>query len=259
MRSTFIAATAAFAITAAVSAGGVRQVQITEVDTANAVVTVTNLGSTPQPLDGWRFCSADNDEQLRYSLAGGLNGRTLAPGEQLFVHWNNDAPADPSRINISSLGGFSAQPMGNGPFGLAFYFTTPFGNGNNIADYVQWTDSASNAGNAVADARADEAFDGGLWSGVSDFVITLPGTTTITLNDLSGAAAHSPSDYDVDGDPGNPCPGDIDNSGDVGFNDLVTLLAEWGACPGCGADLDGDDDVDFDDLVSLLALWGPCP
>lgn len=55
------------------------------------------------------------------------------------------------------------------------------------------------------------------------------------------------------------CLGDLDNSGDVGFDDLVTLLASWGACGGCPADLDTDGDVDFDDLVTLLAAWGPCP
>jgi len=54
------------------------------------------------------------------------------------------------------------------------------------------------------------------------------------------------------------CDGDLDDSGDVGFDDLVPLLSVWGPCPGCEADLDGDDDVGFDDLVGLLAVWGPC-
>lgn len=30
---------------------------------------------------------------------------------------------------------------------------------------------------------------------------------------------------------GADCPGDLDGTGDVGFNDLVTLLAAWGPCP----------------------------
>jgi len=55
------------------------------------------------------------------------------------------------------------------------------------------------------------------------------------------------------------CVGDIDDTGDVGFNDLVILLASWGPCPGCAADLDNSGDVGFNDLVVLLASWGPCP
>lgn len=71
----------------------------------------------------------------------------------------------------------------------------------------------------------------------------------------------SSGDEDANGD-GIPdactCPGDIDGSGDVGFGDVVSLLASWGPCPGCPADLDGDDVVGFTDLVTVLAAWGPC-
>lgn len=30
---------------------------------------------------------------------------------------------------------------------------------------------------------------------------------------------------------GDPCPADIDNDGDVGINDFLQLLADWGPCP----------------------------
>ncbi|MBX3374684.1 MAG: hypothetical protein KF817_12705 [Phycisphaeraceae bacterium] len=55
-----------------------------------------------------------------------------------------------------------------------------------------------------------------------------------------------------------PCPGDLDDSGDVGFNDLLTMLSSWGPCAGCPADLDGSDAVDFADVLALLSIWGPC-
>ncbi len=57
------------------------------------------------------------------------------------------------------------------------------------------------------------------------------------------------------------CPADLDNSGDVGFNDLISMLAAWGPCPEseCPADLDASGDVGFADLVTLLSLWGVCP
>ena len=56
-----------------------------------------------------------------------------------------------------------------------------------------------------------------------------------------------------------PCPADINRDGEVGFNDLVSLLSAWGMCDGlCLADLDGDGAVGFTDLVSVLSAWGPC-
>jgi len=55
------------------------------------------------------------------------------------------------------------------------------------------------------------------------------------------------------------CPADLDDSDDVGFSDLLILLAAWGPpCPGCPADLDGSGEVLFGDLLILLAAWGPC-
>jgi len=58
---------------------------------------------------------------------------------------------------------------------------------------------------------------------------------------------------------GEPCPADLDGSGDVDFDDLLALLSAWGDCVGCPEDLDGSGAVAFDDLLALLAAFGPCP
>ncbi|MFK7960016.1 MAG: hypothetical protein AB8G96_05765 [Phycisphaerales bacterium] len=58
------------------------------------------------------------------------------------------------------------------------------------------------------------------------------------------------------------CLGDFDIDGEIGFSDLLTLLAAWGPCPAgafCDADLDASGAVDFADLLSLLAAFGDCP
>ena len=58
------------------------------------------------------------------------------------------------------------------------------------------------------------------------------------------------------------CPEDLDQSGDVGFSDLLTILTAWGPCPAgedCPADLDGSGDVGFSDLLQVLTAWGACP
>ncbi len=59
--------------------------------------------------------------------------------------------------------------------------------------------------------------------------------------------------------PINPCPADLDGSGDVGVKDLLVLLGDWGPCKNCPADFDGSGDVGVKDLLVLLGAWGPCP
>jgi hypothetical protein len=54
------------------------------------------------------------------------------------------------------------------------------------------------------------------------------------------------------------CVGDLDASGSVDFTDLLSLLADWGPCPGCAADLDGSGAVDFGDVLEVLSRWGGC-
>ena len=53
------------------------------------------------------------------------------------------------------------------------------------------------------------------------------------------------------------CDEDLDESGSVDFNDLVTVLGGWG-CSNCPEDINGDGITDFNDLVNLLSAYGPC-
>jgi len=60
----------------------------------------------------------------------------------------------------------------------------------------------------------------------------------------------------------DPCPADVDASGAVDLDDLLGVLAAFGACPfnaPCPADTDADEAVDLDDLLTVLSSWGPCP
>ena len=54
-----------------------------------------------------------------------------------------------------------------------------------------------------------------------------------------------------------PCTGDVDDNGEVGVDDLLVLIGQWGG-PGSG-DLDGSKVVGVDDLLLLLNAWGACP
>ncbi len=84
------------------------------------------------------------------------------------------------------------------------------------------------------------------------------GTSTVTLDlevPVTGA-----NDTNGNGVPDTcECLADLDQSGDVGTGDLLTLLGAWGTDPGGPPDFDGDGVVNGADLIILLGAWGACP
>lgn len=95
------------------------------------------------------------------------------------------------------------------------------------------------------------ANDPGTW-GIGTFDTADPNAT-----DTPGAM-----NADCEGEPVE-CPGDIDGSLTVDFQDVLLLLSSFGPCtPGdpCeDADIDGSGNVDFQDLLTVLSAFGPCP
>ena len=117
-------------------------------------------------------------------------------------------------------------------------------------------------GNVVASFSPDGLVDG--LGGVEDFeTFFLPAgfanITSATWDHTGGGTLIGLVAIDNISVPGQPCLADIDSSGDVGFGDLLDVLANWGPCVGCPQDLDGDDVVGFTDLLIVLSSWGPCP
>ncbi|MCH2136284.1 MAG: hypothetical protein MK101_06835 [Phycisphaerales bacterium] len=52
------------------------------------------------------------------------------------------------------------------------------------------------------------------------------------------------------------CGADLDQSGDVGVDDLLIVLAHWSA--GSGGDTNGDGMTNVDDVLAIVSAWGPC-
>lgn len=178
-----------------------RDVQFTSVNFDSGVAILTNLGTSSESLAGWRFCSHNTSLVRRYSDSGGLNSITLAPGETLAIHYNNDATAA-NEINISTIGGNFAA-LEREAYGLQVYFPPiSFGNGATIADHLQW--SVDGIDNTTADDRSDEAEAGGLWIDQSDWISIAADSSQVDLNDLTGAVLHSPANYVVDEPPVDP-------------------------------------------------------
>ncbi|MBT8485688.1 MAG: hypothetical protein KJO43_08915 [Phycisphaerae bacterium] len=117
-------------------------------------------------------------------------------------------------------------------------------------------------GTDTATVLYDRAGTLGKWIGHDDVLMTAVVQLTVTEDPagILGFGAGGTVRYTVtyDYEPAPACVADLDGSGDVGFPDLLTLLAEWGCVGTCLADLDGSGDVGFADLVLLLASWGAC-
>ncbi|MHC4908848.1 MAG: hypothetical protein ACYTF9_03910, partial [Planctomycetota bacterium] len=56
---------------------------------------------------------------------------------------------------------------------------------------------------------------------------------------------------------GQPCPSDVDGSGVVDVQDLVSVIVAWGTSD-AAADVDGDGLVGVQDLVAVIIAWGEC-
>ncbi|MDA0347027.1 MAG: hypothetical protein O3C43_05405 [Verrucomicrobia bacterium] len=176
----------------------VDEIQFRSINFQDNVVELFNFGNAPISLDGWRFCTHDENQIRQYSSPGGLNGVTIAAGASLFIYWDNNAPmVDANNINLISIGGGGgfAGPFDRGPFGMQLYFESFFGNGASIADHAQW--SQGGVDNESADERSDEAEVGGVWTDQRLWIPTTAFTRRIELIDPTGARLHGPADYRV--------------------------------------------------------------
>ena len=229
-----------------------RFVQIRSVDLTTSVLELFNSGTASQSLDGWRFCTHDEDQVRRYSNTPGLNGFTLASGESLFVHFNNDAdPADAQAVNVSTIGGNFAQPLdAEGAYGAQIYFQTPFGLGANIADHIQF--SVDGLDDNTADDRSDEA-EGEVWVDQSEWVSISPDTEMIVL-DVLDSEINSAADFTVI-NPVSVLLGDFDGDGAVTFFDIQPFIdgLSAGVFLPVG-DINQDGLFDFQDIAPFIGL-----
>ncbi|MAY75914.1 MAG: hypothetical protein CMJ31_14580 [Phycisphaerae bacterium] len=251
---------------AALSAAGAavaapRDIKFVEVDFVARTITLRNTGAAAESLDAWRFCSHDLDEVRRYSSPSALNGITLAPGDTLTLHYENDAPkADAFAVNVSSLGNVAGDLL-RSPYAIQIYFPpTSFGNGNQIADHIQW--SLEGLDDEVADERSDEAEAGGVWEDQTLWIETSKDSLSITLNeDRIPFLPHAVDDYTVSAAP-TPCNA-ADSAlpiGQLDIADVTNFLQLFGAM-NAGADhAKPFGAFDIADVIEFLRLFGDgCP
>jgi len=200
---------------------------------------------------------------------GGLDtprGIVFTPdGDLLVASFASDEVLEYDGASGGFLGRFDFGDNGAGYWGLDGPWGLRIGPREKVV-YV-----ASHEGNAAVHAYALDSglFQRGYYVLSMDLVnptgIDFMPATTADCNQnlrpdacdiLSGAS----EDANHNGVPDEceSCIADVDGSGDVGFGDVVALLAAWGPCPECPEDVDGDGTVGFGDLVLVLSSWGPC-
>jgi hypothetical protein len=54
-----------------------------------------------------------------------------------------------------------------------------------------------------------------------------------------------------------PCPGDTNDDGTVGIDDLLAVIGAWGTSD-AAADFNEDGTVSVEDLLILIGAWGAC-
>lgn len=221
-------------------------------DFDNEIVELYNYGKVDQDLTGWRTCTHDFDQVRRYSAASGLNGVMIEAGTSVYIHYNNDAPVDPDRLNITTIGGGFSLPLDQDAYGMQLFFpdengSVSFGNSNLIADHVQWNIDGQGVGNA--EFRTSQAVSVGLWTAIGDFVATESESESFTLTDAGDGRLHGPANYTVS----SPCPADLNGDGFADFVDISIFVNEL-------FDFNGDTAFDFADISAFVAAFGDgCP
>ena len=243
---------------ATMSIGAPRDVQMTIIIPESQQIVIDNTGTEPVDLSGWRFCSHNTSSVRRYSDPSGFNGITIEPDVNLVLHLLNDAPPElDNHINASDLGG-SFAGFELDAFAIGLYFpgtngTVSFGDGNTIADHVQW--SLFGLNNFTADDRTDEAVAGGVWTAVDDWIDVRPNSVLIELVDPNNTVLHGPGSYNVI----NACPADLNGDGVLNFFDVSAFLTAFNAMDP-SADFSGDGMFNFFDVSQFLTAFNSgCP
>jgi len=229
-----------------------REVQIRSIDFDNGIIEFFNYGTIDQDMTGWRTCTHDFNQALQYSGASGFNGVIIEAGTSVYIHFDNDAPANVDRLDRSSLGGGFSTPLDQDAYGMQLFFpaangTIVFGNSALIADHVQWNIDGQGVGNA--EFRTGQAVSEGLWTASGEFVSTAANSSSLSLTDVGDGRLHGPSNYSVV----DPCQADLNGDGALDFFDISFFLSNT-------VDFNGDTVFDFFDISTFLTAFGAgCP
>ncbi|MCE9619581.1 MAG: hypothetical protein K8R92_06705 [Planctomycetes bacterium] len=213
----------------------------------------------PPPLSRSLGCIASGSTVPAFGVAlTNTTGSTLSSVTITFKAQQWRSPSDSSLANFGVVNtlkfayGFSPSGMTNANF-LSSALMTEDANGNVV--------SGANSGSQTANIGLVQlgtntvTLTGITWN--ADDVLYLRWQDA---NDAANDAGLAIDDLLVTADVGeNPCPMDLDGSGEVDGGDVGLVLLDFGPCPGCSTDLDGSGEIDGGDIGLVLLEFGPCP
>ncbi len=209
----------------------------------------------PMWHDG-RVLGGTFEDRVRASIA--LHGAALSQGAASAAAFDGLSPSDQEALVafLDSLGRAVFDADGDGTLTL-FDFYGPSSMMSCIGNSVHPDDPC-----AIHDVNTDGLIDlVDVEAMAADYDagwIDCDDDGTHDLVQIAGGAI----DANFDGilDDCEDCVADIDSSGAVTADDLLTLLDQWGACgDACEADIDHNGVVDVNDLLAIVGAWGPCP
>ena len=233
----------AIVVLCAESKGDERDIQLTSIDFNTDIIELHNFGSIDQPLDGWRFCTHNDDQgERRYTSVGGLNGVTIEAGTSLFIWVGNNGPQDSDNLDVSQMGGNFATTLDQGPYSINLYWpnggSLSFSQPTDMVDHMQW--NIGGIGSTAADVRNIVAENAGLWVDDAQWISTTANTSRLELTDPNGGLLHGPSDYLVV----EPSAADFTGDGNVDGADLDLWELSYNLNDGADANEDGLSDGD---------------
>ncbi len=186
--------------------------------------------------DCWIIDSTSN-------FIGGLN----------FVDWDGHPASDITVTNCIIENNYGSFPWGGGNGGVYFFLGSNSDGDTSIggtAHFVDCTITGNSGNNGGIDLSPQ-------WD------VTLTSTTVCgneTPDQIYGGTWTDAGGNCVEDicDDCSVCPGDLDGNGEVGVDDLLILLSEYGndCSDGCDSDLNDNGEVDVDDLLNMLSYFG---
>ena len=149
----------------------------------------------------------------------------------------------------------------NGPYSFLF---VPAINSSGVVVFRASLDSGANGIFTGPDAVADKVILSG--EPLDGSTVLAATTHNQAINDngqIAFRASLADGRYGIYRADPIVCVADLNNSGDVDVDDLLTVINNWGDCAGdcpprCAGDANSTCAVDVDDLLMIINAWGPC-
>ncbi len=220
---------------------------------------------------GWSVSGDASDGQWDRGVpANGQRGDPPADGDGSGQCWLTDNVAGNSDVDGGSttLTSLVLESPGDG-WELAYWrwFSNDYGaSPNEDIMTVEWSEEGSSAWTLLEQVGPTGASGGWVHAEFELDAVGMSGVDAFRIRfTADDAGAGSVVEAAVDGVQlgriecvdDDPCPGDVDGSGDVGVDDVLAVIGAFGTNDPA-ADLNGDGFVDVNDILMVIAAYGPC-